>query len=197
MTPIPINVTFAATLVATETPRDVPATQWVAAGLMMLGVVLLGLVMTASIRSRIAKRQAATPSPRERLDAIKEAAARQESVHALESQMHETARHLAGQLDAKREWLEQLITQADERIARLDTLLAVEPPPPPAPAPASETNGPAPPPPASPPHDPLASAVYELADLGEDPVTIARRLDEQVGKVELILALRGSAAADR
>ncbi|MBT8484329.1 MAG: hypothetical protein KJO43_02035, partial [Phycisphaerae bacterium] len=79
----------------------------------------------------------------------------------------------------------------------LDTLLAVEPPPPPAPAPASETNGPAPPPPASPPHDPLARAVYELADLGEDPVTIARRLDEQVGKVELILALRGSAAADR
>jgi hypothetical protein len=34
------------------------------------------------------------------------------------------------------------------------------------------------------------AAVYELADGGRDPVEIARALDEQIGKVELILALR-------
>ncbi len=39
--------------------------------------------------------------------------------------------------------------------------------------------------------DPLAASVYELADRGCTPLEIARNLDEQVGKVELILALRG------
>ena len=39
--------------------------------------------------------------------------------------------------------------------------------------------------------DPLTANVYELADRGRTPVEIARNLDEQVGKVELILALRG------
>lgn len=38
--------------------------------------------------------------------------------------------------------------------------------------------------------DPLTANVYELADRGRTPVEIARNLDEQVGKVELILALR-------
>ncbi|GEM_PF-1251026 len=41
------------------------------------------------------------------------------------------------------------------------------------------------------PIDPLTANVYELADRGRSPVEIARYLDEQVGKVELILALRG------
>lgn len=38
--------------------------------------------------------------------------------------------------------------------------------------------------------DPLSASVYELADRGRSPVEIAQQLDEQVGKVELILALR-------
>jgi hypothetical protein len=38
--------------------------------------------------------------------------------------------------------------------------------------------------------DPLTRQIYELADGGSTPVEIARKLDEQVGKVELILALR-------
>ncbi|MBL1219046.1 MAG: hypothetical protein D8M59_16325 [Planctomycetes bacterium] len=38
--------------------------------------------------------------------------------------------------------------------------------------------------------DPLTSSVYELADRGRSPIEIARELDEQVGKVQLILALR-------
>ncbi len=41
------------------------------------------------------------------------------------------------------------------------------------------------------PIDPLTANVYELADRGRSPLEIARYLDEQVGKVELILALRG------
>lgn len=39
--------------------------------------------------------------------------------------------------------------------------------------------------------DPLSRRVYGLADEGLGPADIAKRLDEQIGKVELILALRG------
>jgi len=42
--------------------------------------------------------------------------------------------------------------------------------------------------------DPLAARVHELADSGFTSVAIARELDEQVGKVELILALRRQAS---
>lgn len=38
--------------------------------------------------------------------------------------------------------------------------------------------------------DPLTRTVYELADEGKTAVQIARQLDEHLGKVELILALR-------
>ena len=38
--------------------------------------------------------------------------------------------------------------------------------------------------------DPLTEEIYELADAGRTPVEIAQHLAEQVGKVELILALR-------
>lgn len=42
--------------------------------------------------------------------------------------------------------------------------------------------------------DPLTASVYELADRGLQSVAIAQNLDEHVGKVELILALRSSEA---
>ena len=42
------------------------------------------------------------------------------------------------------------------------------------------------------PADPVSRRSYELADEGRDALDIARSLDEQVGKVQLILALRES-----
>jgi hypothetical protein len=58
-------------------------------------------------------------------------------------------------------------------------------------APARRDAAPPPPPAqAGRATDPLTRQIYELADEGQTPVEIARRLDEQVGKVELILALR-------
>lgn len=38
--------------------------------------------------------------------------------------------------------------------------------------------------------DPLTAEIYRRADAGEDAVAIAQAMDEQIGKVELILALR-------
>ena len=43
--------------------------------------------------------------------------------------------------------------------------------------------------------DPFSRRVYELADSGMAPVDIARSLEEQTGKIELVLALRRAAAA--
>lgn len=42
------------------------------------------------------------------------------------------------------------------------------------------------------PPDDAARAVYELADAGHSPTQIAQQLDDDVGKIELILALRDS-----
>jgi hypothetical protein len=47
---------------------------------------------------------------------------------------------------------------------------------------------------AKPALDPLTRQVYAMADAGRAPVLIARDLNEQVGKVELILALRRQSA---
>jgi hypothetical protein len=38
--------------------------------------------------------------------------------------------------------------------------------------------------------DPLNRRIYEMADQGLPPVEIARSLNQQTGKVELVLALR-------
>ena len=38
--------------------------------------------------------------------------------------------------------------------------------------------------------DPLTRSVYNLADYGRTSLEIAQELDEQIGKVELILSLR-------
>lgn len=40
--------------------------------------------------------------------------------------------------------------------------------------------------------DTLTRSIYALADAGSDPLEIAKQLDEHVGKVELILALRSA-----
>ena len=42
------------------------------------------------------------------------------------------------------------------------------------------------------PVDPLAKSVYSFADQGLDPAAIAAKLNEHVGKIELILALRAT-----
>ena len=65
--------------------------------------------------------------------------------------------------------LEELIAQADQRIETLRDLTS-------SPA-VSATN-------------PLARRIYQLADSGRDSAQIAQELEEHIGKVELILALR-------
>jgi type VI protein secretion system component VasK len=155
---------------------------------MMIGIVGVGVLLTISIRGKIARRNAARPSARQLIEQVKTVRLSSDDVEVKAAELMETARRLSAQLDNKAQRLEKLIGQADERIAvmsaapRADihraTDAPAEPQPPASPAPRER--------------DPLTRAVYELADQGRTPLEIAQELDEQVGKIELIIALRAA-----
>jgi hypothetical protein len=153
--------------------------------LMLLGVVTIGVFLTISIRGRISRRQIRAVPPREQIEQIKERATSRAATTSATADMVQTARRLAAQLDNKAARLERLIADADERLARLEAYGADA-----APATAAPDSPPRPDPFEEAAPDPLTRSVYELADNGHEPVDIAQRLDEQIGKVELILALR-------
>ena len=187
-------------------PADPALENPMAVVFMTVGLIAISVLLTISVRGRIARRNAARPSPRELIDQMKTAGRQAGDVHAATGQLVATAQRLSAQLDNKARHLEILIQQADERITALSAP-ASGPAPASAPVPAPVPE-PAPPPqpveataPAvgswpSPNDrsdralDPLTRSVYEHSDAGLSPVQIARQLDEQVGKVELILALR-------
>jgi hypothetical protein len=152
--------------------------------LLALGALVIIAVLVRLVRRRAAATSESGMTPRQRIEAIRAGEAGASDAHAVEARLLETAQRLAGQLDAKADRLEQLIAAADERIEALGARAggAAQQA---APTVARSRRDEA----AHPP-DPLTAAVYEMADLGRDPVEIARALDEQIGKVELILALR-------
>ncbi|MHC4128983.1 MAG: hypothetical protein ACYSWT_12655 [Planctomycetota bacterium] len=153
--------------------------------LMVAGVVLFGALVTIGIRGKIARRNREAPSPREMIEQVKANRAQTDDAHAAASRLADTARRLSAQMDNKARRLEVLIREADERLAALSDLEGDR-------APSVQTDGvrDAAAPPAAPPLDPLTRSVYEHADTGLTALEIAQQLDEQVGKVELILALR-------
>ncbi len=155
-------------------------------------VVMVGfaIFMTFSIRGKISRRNAARPSARELMEQMKShPRVVTGDAQGYTAELHDTARRLSAQLDNKAQRLEKLIEDADQRIAALGSSAAATPPatgavPTPAtPAAPAPSNG-------EQRVDPLTEEIYELADAGRTSVEIAQHLDEQVGKVELILALR-------
>jgi hypothetical protein len=152
--------------------------------LLVAGVVMLGVLLTFGIRAKIARRNRDRPSPRELIEHVKATHERADDAHAVASHLADTARRLSAQLDNKARRLEVLIRQADERITALSGT-ANGPTAPRAGGARDET-----PASAAPPLDPLTRSVYDHADTGMSALEIAQQLDEQVGKVELILALR-------
>jgi len=158
--------------------------------LMVVGVVMLALLLTISIRGKIARRQANALSPRERIDALKNDARRREVIETAQVEMLEFARQVSAQLDNKADRLEQLILEAEAAANQLENAIVDRSPravprdePQAAPQSRAEVNG----------APDLMREIYQLADAGNTSLEIARELDEQVGKVELILALRDSA----
>lgn len=160
--------------------------------LWLVGVAGIGVVLTMSIRGRIAKRRKAIPTPRERITETRLAARTRAESNDGEASMLDLARRLASQLDTKAERLEQLIVTAEQRAVELEALIEAEPIGPTVVS-GRGLSAPAVPRRTIRAVDPLHEAVYALADRGSSPVEIARELDEHTGKVELILALREAA----
>ena len=163
--------------------------------LAVIAIVAIGVLLMISIRGKIARRNANRPSPRELIDQFKEAARHRTDAQSASAELLDAARQMAAKLDNKSARLEVLIRQADQRIAQMSQL-------PPAvgnnqaASPLTSDVRPTLPPMQVAPRepavslDPLTQSVYELADSGYQSIQIAQELDEQVGKVELILSLR-------
>ncbi len=106
------------------------------------------------------------------------------------------AQDLASRLDAKAARLEMLLEESQQTIDHLQAALndaSTAAQSYAASVPVIETSHTEPKLPAI-PRDPLTASVYQLADGGHNSIEIAQQLDEQVGKVELILALRAGDA---
>ncbi len=179
-----------------STPQDAWVPAW-AQIFVVIMVVGLGVILTLSIRGKIARRNMDRPLPREWIEHIKAVRHRHDDAQAVSAQLVDTARRLGAQLDNKAQRLELLLQEADERIAQLseakDASLSAAGDSVagregafggPDPGPFKPSHDP------PRPSDPLTQGVYELADTGRSPLEIAQQMDEQVGKVELILALR-------
>lgn len=165
--------------------------------LMLAGVLMLLMLLLVNVRSKLRRRQEQEPlHPHEKVERIRQAHGMKNDLRDMMVELEDLTRRFSAQLDAKAVRLEKLIEEADERINRLEggrgaaggngqDGAAAD----------SDTRegegegGEQPTTPAE-PLDPLTREVYAMADDGNEPVTIARQLDEQVGKVELILALR-------
>lgn len=173
------------------------ARQWLPAMLMSVGIVIILVLWSMSIRNRSTRKHAEFATPREQIERIKAGHRTREIEGALTAEFVTSATEIAARLENKAERLEQLIEQADERLMRLREAMGMTESEPThegataAMQPESDRSRATDAPPHRPePADPLALAVIELSDAGHSPVEIAQQLDEQIGKVELILALR-------
>ncbi len=163
-------------------------------GMLVLGVVLITTSMLMMFRKR-RKSRAPVPTSLETVERMRQQRGMRGDLEELMVEIEQLSKRFATQLNAKSIELEQLIEEADQRIAQLqqvrgqpgsavrDTLtMDAYSPSPGSGSPASQT----------PADDPLTKSVYELADQGLTPEQIAQRVGEHVGKVELILALRNA-----
>lgn len=145
-----------------------------------LALIVMGLMMTLRARRR---RESTRLTAREELERMRQRDGVRGDLEQLMVEIEQLAKRMSAQLDAKSVELESLLRRADAAVSELRRLSESPRPGAGKPAePAAESR------PAA-EADPLARRVCALAAEGLTPVDIARRLDEHVGKVELILAL--------
>jgi DNA-binding NarL/FixJ family response regulator len=99
-------------------------------------------------------------------------------------ELNDMARQMSAQLDTRAAKLEQLIADADDRLARLQSATRGAPE---EPAPTMRLTGTED---RAAEIDPRHADVYRLADAGRSPTEIAQQLNRPRGEIELILALR-------
>ena len=149
--------------------------------LLWAGGVLLALWGASRILPALRARQA------QQTHRASVAAPDPEDLRALARDLEELADRLALRLDEKAERLERLLARADEQLSALEdspsptysNLGSARTKRAPAPRLVTESG------------DPSTERIYALADSGVGAKDIAQQLDEPIGKVQLILALRG------
>lgn len=159
-------------------------------GIAAVGILFIIMAMFSLGRSR--KRTVASrDSARDHVERARQKQGVRDELEALMVDINRMARDLGGQLDAKIIRIEKANQEAEERIAQLEALrdslndpYAINKP---NPGGADQLVTPQA---SAADADPLTKRVYALADQGKGPADIAEELDEHVGKIELILALR-------
>lgn len=156
----------------------------------LAGVALLTMWAVARLRGTLhAHKRDRSVTARERIEEVRSTMEGRERVERTMVDLQELTRRLAAHLDNKAARIEKLLKEADQRIAQLQSFNAQAAPRegerPTAmvevrPFDSTSRTG----------SDPLSREVCGLADTGLSSVQIAQELDEQIGKVELILALR-------
>ena len=156
--------------------------------LMVVGVLILLFIVVVNVRRK--SMDVGALDPREKIERDRQKRGTRDDLRTMMVELDELTRQFSAQLDAKSVKLEQLIREADQRIAQLEGRTPSPrdstPEQSPVEAPAERRSSLIP----NPDDDPLTTRVYELADAGHDATQISRKLDEHIGKIELILALR-------
>ncbi|MEM9916294.1 MAG: hypothetical protein AAF911_15170 [Planctomycetota bacterium] len=184
--------------------------QAVSVGLLIVGIVFISAWLLMRIRKR-SVHGPDHPTAREHLERYKQQDGVRNDLEGLMVEIEQLAKRLGNQLDVKAMRIEKLIDEADLRIAQLQQTMRDEHAAPPTASPAGSHPASDSPKPASPEaiakqlsavvESPLTSEaqteqltaeVGRLADEGKSAEDIAKQLDEHVGKIELILALRKS-----
>lgn len=149
---------------------------------LILGVAIIAITLTRLTRRRMAAMRQADATDREqRTASTRQATGLRDQLDGLMVDLEELARATNAQIDTRFAKLDLLLREADEKIARLESL-------------ASQLNGtPRSASTVAVEVKPEHRRVHELADAGRRPVDIARELNRPVGEVELILALRPKA----
>lgn len=144
--------------------------------LFSVGIMLILLGVWSSLRKKLRNPDRYPPPPAERIERLKQRHGAKASIESLMVDAEELTRRLAAHLDNKAERIEILLNESKQVLARLE----------------SATENAAGGHPSAPRvlEDPTTRSIYDLADKGCSPIEIAESLEEQVGKVELVLALR-------
>lgn len=176
--------------------------------ILAVGIFFIIAAMFSLGRSRT-KSASSRDSARDHVDRARQKQGVRDELEALMVDINRMAKDLGAQLDAKIIRIEKANREAEQRIAQLEALRETLANP-------SELT------PRDPQHDPravsdpqspgsahdstnqprpadagdretlLKARVYDLADQGQGPQAIAQQLDEHIGKIELILALRSA-----
>ncbi len=161
------------------------------------GLAVVVFLMTMSMRRRQAARGGSPREyVREQLHRMKEHQGIREDISEVMMQLEKLSREINAQVDIRFAKLEKAIADADARLAELRRLGLgnhESPTPLPKSAGAPEAKEVSPAGDVTPPanaQESLASQVLESVDAGLSYVEIARRLNRNVGEIELIVKLR-------